>query len=105
LLSKPEPSNEVLNLVTRGDTINTAPEPQLGIEIQDDAVRPFQGTLEGGQGGPVVESKDVVEEVEECLSLLQVLLRLSKSSRALVALVISFVYGYRYFMLYIASAI
>lgn len=91
--------------MTRGDTINTAPEPQLGIEIQDDAVRPFQGTLEDGQGGPVVESKDVVEEVEECLSLLQVLLRLSKSSRALVALVISFVYGYRYFMLYIACAI
>lgn len=69
-------------------------EPQSGIEIQDDATRPFQGARVSSQGNFVSESKGTVDEVEESLSLLQVLLRLSKSPRALVALGIVFVYGY-----------
>ncbi|KAJ3575911.1 hypothetical protein NP233_g775 [Leucocoprinus birnbaumii] len=46
-----------------------------------------------GQGAGVVGSK---ESVEKPLPLLQVMFKLSKSSRALVALVISFVYGFVY---------
>lgn len=94
ILSKPKPSNGNINLEAERGTINLASEPQSGIEIQEDATLPSQGARVSSQGNFVSESKGTVDEVEVSLSLLQVLLRLSKSPRALVALGVVFVYGY-----------
>ncbi|KAF5355684.1 hypothetical protein D9756_004003 [Leucocoprinus leucothites] len=82
-----EPSKETPQPGAEGTSLRRPPELQPEIEIEGGAEGPVPGSC---QGHTVVGSK---EAVEKSLPLLQVMLRLSKSSRALVALVISFVYS------------
>lgn len=60
-------------------------------EIDREADGPSPGSLRPGERNPLAGIEQVIEKP---LSLLQVIMKLSRSSRALVALAISLVYGY-----------
>jgi hypothetical protein len=91
--SSSDPPKESPQLVSIPERIKSgrAPEPQSRIEAGGKGGFPSQRRLGVNEENAGFGSK---EAVDKSLPLLQVILRLSKSSRALVALVISFVYGY-----------
>jgi hypothetical protein len=81
----------------RLQSVASSPEPvtgaerQSGVEIEGDAELSAQRRRGTGEDRVMSGSQELVDTP---LSLLQVIVRLSKSPRALVALLISLVYGY-----------
>lgn len=74
-----------------GATAAKLPGPKTRVDAEDKVDSPSYGSSETSQETTVAGSEQAVDKP---LPLLQVIVRLSRSSRALVALLISFVYGY-----------